>query len=233
MFQDTHAERLFETLITGNRVEARAVVAAHAQDHPNPADTLIELFWPTYEAIEKLHRSDKIEMLGYRFATRLLRVLVDQNATRLGRTSDDTRSVLAVAGPTDPDELGAQMAVDLLEARGLDVRFPGGGIATDEVVAYTQQSKPDILAFFASAPGDLPGVRSAIDTLHSIGACPHLQIAVGGGVFNRVDGLAEEIGADLWASNPLELAERVVEEPERRADLSNRTVGRSRQRVAA
>jgi hypothetical protein len=72
-----------------------------------------------------------------------------------------------------------------------------------------------------------------IDTLHEIGACPTLQIAVGAGVFNRAEGLAEEIGADLWASNPLELAERLVDEPRRRADFSQRTVGRTRVRRAA
>lgn len=32
-----------------------------------------------------------------------------------------------------------------------------------------------------------------------------MQIVVGGGIFNRAPGLAEEIGADLWATSPREL----------------------------
>ena len=33
-----------------------------------------------------------------------------------------------------------------------------------------------------------------------------MQIVVGGGIFNRAAGLAEEIGADLWATGPDDLA---------------------------
>jgi hypothetical protein len=51
---------------------------------------------------------------------------------------------------------------------------------------------------------------------------------VGGGVFNRAEGLAEEIGADLWAKDPTQLLERLAGEPERRATPEQRTVGRHR-----
>jgi hypothetical protein len=71
---------------------------------------------------------------------------------------------------------------------------------------------------FCSAPADLPQVRSLIDTIREIGACPNLQIVVGGGVFNRADGLAEEIGADLWASTPIELIDVITENPAYRAE---------------
>ena len=81
---------------------------------------------------------------------------------------------------------------------------------------------------FASGASDLPQIRQLIDTLHEIGACPNLQIVVAAGVFNRADGLAEEIGADLWAKSPLELVEMLVEEPQRRAQAEQRTVGRKR-----
>ena len=44
-----------------------------------------------------------------------------------------------------------------------------------------------------------------IDAIREIGSCPNLQIVVGGGIFNRAPGLAEEIGADLNAKGPAEL----------------------------
>ncbi|MHC4787228.1 MAG: hypothetical protein ACYTE6_14835, partial [Planctomycetota bacterium] len=78
------------------------------------------------------------------------------------------------------------------------------------------------------APGDAPQIRKLIDTIRGINAHPHLQIVVGGGVFNRAEGLAEEIGADLWARDPAELLEKLVQEPQRRATPEQRTVGRHR-----
>jgi hypothetical protein len=81
---------------------------------------------------------------------------------------------------------------------------------------------------FASSPSDAPNIRQMIDTIRSVGACPNLQVVVGGGVFNRAEGLAEEIGADLWASDPEELLELLVTERTRRAREEQRTVGRNR-----
>ena len=55
------------------------------------------------------------------------------------------------------------------------------------------------------------------------------QIIVGGGVFNRADGLAEEIGADLWANDPIEIVDVMNQHDEHRMDVKEqRTVGRRR-----
>jgi hypothetical protein len=81
---------------------------------------------------------------------------------------------------------------------------------------------------FSSSPGDAPNIRVLIDTIRGVGACPNMQIVVGGGVFNRAEGLAAEIGADLWARTPMELLDRLQSEPHRRARAEQRTVGRSR-----
>jgi len=220
-------ERFFETLITGNRIAAREVID-RAGASLSPQALITDLFWPTYQLIDRMYRADHLSTLNHHMASRLLRVLVDQNAARLPRPASKQRTIFAVCGPSDTDELGGQMAVDLLEAAGFEVTFAGGGIANDEIMARVNEDQPDVLLMFASAPQDLPNIRQLIDTLHEIGACPRLQIAVGGGVFARADGLAEELGADLWANDPMEMVERLLSEPMRRAAPTQRTVGRTR-----
>ena len=98
-------------------------------------------------------------------------------------------------------------------------------------MAHIHNERPNVLLMFASGANDLPQIRQLIDQLHEIGACPDPQLVVGAGVFNRADGLAEEIGADLWARNPLELVEVLVEEPERRFEANQRSVGRTKKRA--
>ncbi|HYE02626.1 MAG TPA: cobalamin-dependent protein [Phycisphaerales bacterium] len=226
-------ERLFETLITGSRPASRQLVAEARAAGLGPRDMISEVFWPTYELAERLFRADQLGTLSHHLATRLLRVLVDQNAAQLAPGAARRRSIFAICGAQDADDLGAQMAVDVLEAEGFEVTFAGGGVPSDEVLARVNEEQPDVLLMFASRPQDLPELRQLIDTLREIGATSSMQIAVGGGVFNRAEGLAEEIGADVWASTPLEMAERLVTEPERRAPATQRTVGRKRQQSRA
>lgn len=233
--QDVLVERLFETLISGDRPAARSLVSETIRGGSTPEQMVSGLFWPAYELVERLYRGDQLSKLSHHMATRLLRVLVDQNAARLERHASRGRKVFALCGPRDSDELGAQMAVDLLEQAGYDVSFAGGGIASDEIMAQVQEHQPSVLLLFASGANDLPQIRQLIDTLHEIGACPNLQIVVGGGVFNRAEGLAEEIGADLSATTPIELVQTLIRCPAQRGQLAQRTVGRKRksQREAA
>jgi methanogenic corrinoid protein MtbC1 len=228
MSQDILVERFFETLISGHRNASRQIVTEALSGGASPRQLITELFWPTYEMVEKLFRSDQLTRLSHHMSSRLLRVLVDQNASRLSFQQSRSRSIFALCGPKDSDELGAQMAVDLLEESGFDITFAGGGIPNDEILSHVHESQPDVLLMFASAPSDLPEIRELIDTLHEINACPNLQIVVGGGVFNRAEGLAEEIGADMWARSPMELADMLIAEPARRAAMDQRTVGRRR-----
>lgn len=228
MMSEHEIERFFETLISGDRTAARSLVNSHLEAGLPPEDLLIELYWPTHEMVERLHRNDQLTNLAHHYATRMLRVLVDQTAARFAFEESKNKRVLAFCGPSDPEELTGQMAVDLLELSGFDVKFAGGGIPRDEILAQVHEERPDILLLFGSAPSDLPEIRQLIDSIREIGAVHETQIAVGGGVFNRAAGLAEEIGADVWASDPLELVHVLIEAPDQRATADQRTVGRKR-----
>ncbi len=232
MSQDILIERLFDALTSGDRSAARDIVADTLNSGCTAEQVLTELFWPTYERVETFHRNDQLATLSHHLATRLLRMLVDQTTLQLERKAPNGRTVFAVCGPTDADELAGQIAIDLLEAAGFEVQYAGGGIAMDEILARVQEQKPDHLLLFASSPQDLPEIRGLIDTLNEIGACSpaqgRLQVVVGGGVFNRADGLAEEIGADLWATTPSDLVDEMIDFPERRATEDQRTVGKNK-----
>jgi methanogenic corrinoid protein MtbC1 len=233
MQQEQLTERFFEALITGDRPIARAAAEQARQTLGGPLNLITELFWPVHQQLEKLHKQDQITHLSHHMAVRLLRQLIDQNAGKLSFDYSQGKTILAFCGPSENEELGAQMAVDVLEASGFDVRFGGAGIASDEIMFRVNEDKPDVLMMFCSAPQDLPEIRGLIDQLREIGASNGTQFAVGGGVFNRAEGLAEEIGADLWASSPMEMAQMLIEEPDRRAETSQRTVGRSRRKAKA
>lgn len=224
-------ERFFTSLISGDRVTARSVVD-EALDSDAPATKVLShLFWPTLDHFQNLHRNDQLSPLAYNYATRLLRQLVDQMQLRLEQSQRRGVKVLIVSGGEQSEELAAQMAADLLEADGYTVYYAGGGIANDEVVEQLTELKADKLVIFGAVPSTVPATRLLIDRMHEIGANEQVQVVVGGGVFNRADGLAEEIGADLWASDPSDLVQQMQAKPERRMASDQRTVGRKRRNV--
>ena len=49
-----------------------------------------------------------------------------------------------------------------------------------------------------------------------------------GGIYKRAEGLAEEIGADLYAPDAADAIRIVADNPMRKASIEQQTVGRSR-----
>ncbi len=228
MRQDLLIERFFTALISGNRTASRQIVDELLQADC-PADKILSrLFWPTLEHIQKLYKHDQMSDLSHHYATRLLRNLTDQIQLRLEQTARTGKKAMIVCGPEESEEIGALMVADLLEAAGTDVYFVGGGVANDELVAQLGELRAETLIVFGVIPSTVPFTRLLIDRLHDLAVCPAVQVVVGGGVFNRADGLAEEIGADLWANDPESIVKAVIEQPAQRMGNTQRTVGRKR-----
>ncbi len=224
---EAFAERLYEMLLHGDRASARGLVDEAGRAGLEPENLVTEVFWPVYERLDKAFRADEIAVLPFKVATRLLRMLVDQASAKFDFRPPRGRRVFATSGVSEIDEIAGQIACDLLEASGFEVVFAGGGVANDEVLALVQREQPDVLFMFGSSPEDLASTRKLIDTINEIGAATRTQIVLGGGVYNRAHGLAEEMGADLWGTDPLDVIEAMIDEPERRATEDQRTVGKA------
>jgi len=107
-------------------------------------------------------------------------------------------------------ELGAQMMADLFESDGWEVRFIGGGLTNDDILAYVNEYGPDILLIYGTAAKQAPQMRLLVDTVRGVNAWPDMRIMLSGGVFNRAEGLWQEIGADLFAANPVDALHAAV-----------------------
>ena len=228
MNHDLLVEQMFQMLISGDRAMARRVSEAAFDNGICPRKMALDVYWPMLDNVYNLHRQDQISQLAQQYATRTLSALIAQVQPRYELKESLDRSVCMFCGSSELEDLSGRMVADILESEGYDVRFGGGNIAYDDILAEIHERKPDVLLMFASGPQDAPMIRQLIDHVRSINAHPEMQIVVGGGIFNRAPGLAEEIGADLWATDPTDLLEQLEDGVGVRADLSERTVGRTR-----
>ena len=197
---DLYRMRYLDKVLVGDRNGCRDILSETLQTG-TPASTIYtELFWPIMEEVDRLYRKDKIDRITEHMATRINRTLVDQLQSKLPQSEDNGRSIIIVCADDEPEELGAQMCSDLFESEGWDVRFLGGGVPNDEVLSLVGTFRPSILFIYGTKPSGAPNVRFLIDSLRNVNACPELRVMLSGGVFNRAEGLWEEIGADLFAA---------------------------------
>lgn len=188
-------------LLEANRAEARLQIAQAINLASRVEDIYDTLLWPIIEHLDHMLRIEAINRATHELAVRIHRQLCDQIAAHLPLMGPHGKRVILTCGAGEPEELAGQLVADRFEADGWEVYFLGGGVPHDEILQLVGKVRPQVLVVFASRPSELPGVRRMIDAIRNVNACPGMNILVGGGVFNRAQGLAEEIGADLAATS--------------------------------
>ena len=226
--QTNLARAYLEPLLTGDRQACRKLIDETLDCGVEPYEVLTKLIWPTMELVQSLYREDRITVSSLNLATRLNRAITDQLCSKLEVKPTNGKTVLIFCGDDEPEELGGQICADLFEADGWTVRFAGGGVPQDEVLKLIGDIRPDLLVMFATLPGAVPAVRKLIDYLREVNSCPEMQVMCCGGIYKRAEGLAEEIGADLYAPDAAEAVHVASEQSSRRATVDQQTVGRTR-----
>jgi len=222
------SEAYIHPLLAGERDTCRTVVDEALESGAVAYELLTELIWPVMEHVQVLYREDRISISSLNLATRLNRSIADQLCARLTRRPSNGRKVLIFCGNDEPEELGGQICSDLFEADGYAVRFAGGGVPEDEVLKLIGEFRPDLLVMFGTLPSGVPAVRKLIDYLREVNSCPDMQVMCCGGIYRRAEGLAEEIGADLYAPDAAAAVRTANDHPSRKATVDQQTVGRTR-----
>ncbi len=200
-------ERYLVALLKGERKEARRVIEQALQSGRPANSVYIDIIWPIMAEIEALLRAGKINPAQEHMATRINRTIVDQLQNKLPRKPVKEKKVAVACAQEDIQELGAQMIADLFESDGWDIKFLGGGLTNDDILAFVNEYGPDLLVLYGCKPKQAPAIRRLIDTLKNVNAWPNMRIMLSGGVFNRAEGLCDEIGADLFASTAAQALE--------------------------
>ena len=219
--------RYLDRLLQGDRISCRNILGEALQTGTPANVVYAELFWPIMAEVQKLYREHRIDIITEHMATRINRTLADQLQSKLPRREPRGLKMIITCADDEPEDMGAQMCADLFESDGWEVKFLGGGIPNDEIISLIGIVQPDILFIYGTKPSGAPAVRKLIDTTREVAACPKLRIMLSGGVFNRAEGLWEEIGADLFAPTAKEALEMALSD--RRATQSNKRSRRSSQ----
>jgi methanogenic corrinoid protein MtbC1 len=204
MVDNSILERYLSTLLQGNREQCRRIIEESLQTGTLANSVYTDIIWPIMVEIEKLSRAGQITPAQEHLATRINRTIVDQLQNKLPRKSSKNKKMAICCAEHELQELGAQMVADLFESDGWEVKLLGGGLTNDDILSFANEYSPDILLIYGTEPKQAPGIRQLIDTVKGINAWPNMKIMLSGGLFNRAEGLWEEIGADMFAATAVE-----------------------------
>ncbi len=214
MVKEFVLERYLTAILNGNRIECRTIIEEVLQTG-NPANRVYtEVIWPIMVEIDGLYRHGKIDSAQEAFASRINRTIVNQLQNKLPRKSSCNKKIAVATAANEKAELGGQMISDLFESDGWDARFLGGSVEQEDILSFVHNYRPDILMLYGMDGKDAPAVRRLIDSIRNVNAFPEMRIMLSGGVFNRADGLWEEIGADLFAETAQEALQIAQKNPE-------------------
>ena len=121
--------------------------------------------------------------------------------------------ILITSSPNEFHQIGAWMVSDVFELGGWDVRFLGADTPKNELIRLVKEFMPDIIAVSVTMPFNVDKAEEIISELKKDDTLNKIKILVGGGVFNQNPELWQKIGADGFASDPLqarELAEKWI-----------------------
>ncbi|MFA5865178.1 MAG: B12-binding domain-containing protein [Phycisphaerae bacterium] len=192
-----------EALLAGNRSTARDIIRKTLSTGIKAHDLYRQILFPAMERIDQLYREDTISIIIRNMATRINRFLTDQIQSQLAGKPSNGKSAVIVCAETEIEELGGQMCADLLESEGWQCFFLGGGVPEDEITEFIGTIQPQLLIIYGSTPSGVPAIKELVHRIHEIGLCPLMNVMLTGGIFNRVEGLWEELHADLYATDPV------------------------------
>lgn len=203
--------RFMQPLLAGRRAECFELVADALRHGATAQGLLCDVVWPAESQVLRLYEDDRISIATEHVATRINRAIADQLQPHLARPERRGTRVIVVSADNKGEEIGAQICADLFQADGWDVVFLGGGVPHDEIHALVGQHRPELLVIFGADPEAVAATRTLIERIREIGACPTMNVLVTGGIFNRAEGLWQEIGADAFADSPAEAARKGAE----------------------
>ena len=212
MIKNQTLERYLDALLSGERSQCRKVIEETLQSGIPANSVYIDIIWPIMVEIEKLLREDRITSAQEHLATRINRTIVDQLQNKLPRKPINKKKAAVCCAQEEIYELGAQIIADLFESDGWEVKFLGGGLTNDDILSFVNVNGPDILLIYGTSAKQAPGIRRLIDTIKEINARPNMKVMLSGGLFNRAEGLWQEMGADLFAATAAEAIQQASNE---------------------
>jgi methylmalonyl-CoA mutase cobalamin-binding domain/chain len=112
-----------------------------------------------------------------------------------GSENEKKGTVIMATLRGDIHNIGKDIVITLLEAKGFDVIDMGVDVMPEKVVEEVKNSKPNFVGFSSLLTPNFKEMKKCVDLLQEAGVRNTLKVMIGGGI--TTDGTREYVGADF------------------------------------
>lgn len=208
--------RYLDSLLQGDRTAAASAVTDGLEGGFGAPTLLLEVLAPPLRTVGEKWHTGELSVAEEHWATET--TLEEMERVRRARPSRRRLGLGAVVCVPEGEAhvLPARIVGTLLEHRGWEVEFLGGGMPPEDLAGFAHARRPDLVAVSVTLSDRLAAARETVELLRELD--PRPKVLVGGAAFrgpaSEGEGIAEidgidEIGADVVVADALEGIARV------------------------
>ena len=196
--------------LKGSRREALRLVVEEGLDRGvSVVDLQLGVLQEAQREIGRLWQENVISIAQEHMATAISHAALSHLYDVAVRAPSRNRKVLVACVDGELHDFPARLVADALDLAGFETRYLGASVPVEGLSALVLAERPDLIALSVTMPFNLPALRVAVARLREA-TNGQIPIAVGGGACVWNAALADELGANITASNADELVQAAV-----------------------
>jgi MerR family transcriptional regulator, light-induced transcriptional regulator len=196
-------------LLARDSHHARVVVERALAGGADPAAVDLEVLAPTLRELGDRWERGELTVAEEHFATGITEGVMAMVAERMRRPPVGGRLAVVACPPGERHGVPARMLGDFLESAGWEVLVVGSDVPVRDLLELVEDEQPDVVCVSVTMAQT---IDAAFEVLGALGtADPRPLLAIGGQAWDGTLRIAGAVGADVVASDPVELL-RVLQE---------------------
>lgn len=209
------AKRLEARLVAGDLNGSWAVVEAALNSGKEPTEIYLEVIGPALVSIGGRWEMGELGVHDEHIATAVANRIIGRLSGRFCRRGRNRGGVITTMAPGERHDLGVAMLADIIRGRGFEVLDLGADTPVDSLPAAMSRLEDLVAVCIGSVvTGNLERVTEMVCAARRCGG-PRVAIVLGGRGIGSTR-IARELGADAYAADALQAADRLEEFAARR-----------------
>ena len=190
-----------DALLAGNQHEALAVVNGFLDDGKGLMEVELHVIQPALYSIGERWQSNQVSVAQEHMATAIVESVMTIALLRAPPPAPINKRVILACVEGNHHSIGLRMVADAFLLGGWEVQYLGASVPTRSLVQQIEDWNPDLVGLSVCFPQQLTVVKKVIAAMADRFGPARPAVMVGGLVINRLNQLADVVGADTWGAD--------------------------------